>query len=174
MRFNASQTKDFIPKIAIENYTLQVVRQSKILGITLKDSLKWDSHVSNICNKARKKIWILRRMMNVGLSYELILDVYIKEVRSTLEDNSVIFHSGLTAKLPGKIENLQRNVLYNFSSYLGSKLSYSEARILYDKSALCKYCSMFAYYSCHVFSKRRDTKPLSDRQMLFHPGVTLI
>ena len=91
MRFNASQTKDFIPKIAIENYTLQVVRQSKILGITLKDPLKWDSHVSNICNKARKKIWILRRMMNVGLSYELILDVYIKEVRSTLEDNCFPF-----------------------------------------------------------------------------------
>ena len=58
-------------------------------------------------------------MMNVGLSYELILDIYIKEIRSTLEYNSVIFHSGLTAKLSRKIENIQRNVLYNLSSYLG-------------------------------------------------------
>ena len=112
------------------------MRTTKILGITIDDSLKWDSHVDQICEKARKRIWILRRMMNVGLDYEIILDVYKKEIRSVLEYNSIIFHSGLTLALSEKIESIQRNFLRNLSSYLGIKLSYSEARILYGTELL--------------------------------------
>ena len=82
MRINFSKSYDFNPVISIDEEELEVVRTTKILGITIDDSLKWDSHVDQICEKARKRIWLLRRMMNVGLDYEIILDVYNKEIRS--------------------------------------------------------------------------------------------
>ena len=107
MRFISSQTYDFHPKVTIDEEELKVVRSSKILGITIEDSLQWDAHVDNICSKARKRIWVLRRMMNIRLDYEIILDVFKREIRSILEYNLVIFHSGLTDKLSNRIEKNQ-------------------------------------------------------------------
>ena len=57
-------------------------------------------------------------MMILGLDFETILDVYFKEIRSVLEYGAVIFHSGLTNKLSGDIENVQTLVLKLLSNYL--------------------------------------------------------
>ena len=54
--------------------------ETKILGVTIQDSLKWDAHIDNICSKARKRSWTLRRIMTLGLDYEFIVDIFIKEV----------------------------------------------------------------------------------------------
>ena len=64
-----------------------------------------------VCAKACKRIWILRRLMEVGLDWEIILDVYYKEIRSVLEYASVVYHSGLTKKQSDALESVQRLVL---------------------------------------------------------------
>ena len=38
-----------------------------------------------ICEKAMKRMWTLRRMKSLNLDENLILDTYIKEIRSILE-----------------------------------------------------------------------------------------
>ena len=59
MRINFSKSYDFNPVTSIDDEDLEVVRTTKILGITIDNSLKWDSHVDQICEKARKRIWLL-------------------------------------------------------------------------------------------------------------------
>ena len=119
MAFNFSRSYDFPPDFHIGNNELQVVRESKVLGVVIRDDLKWDSHISYTCKRAARKIWVLRRMMQLGLDYNIILDIYQKEIRAILEYEAVVFHSGLSHKLSGDLENIQRTVLGLLSFYIG-------------------------------------------------------
>ena len=75
MIFNFSKTLDFDPTFSIGcGEELSVVRSSKTLGIVMSDDLKWEKHVEYICQKATSRIWILRRLMEMNLNHEFILE----------------------------------------------------------------------------------------------------
>ena len=78
------------------------------MGIILTESLSWQNNTDYICQKARQKLWILRRMTKLGLKTETLLDVYAKEVRSILELAVPVWHSGLTKKQSLDIERIQK------------------------------------------------------------------
>ena len=59
---------------------LEYVREAKILGLIITDDLKWTKNTQNITKKAMSKIWTIRRMKNLGLSDDVLFDVYIKEL----------------------------------------------------------------------------------------------
>ena len=122
---------DFFPDVRVGDNSLQVVSESKILGIIIQDSLKWNRHVQHICERARKKLFIIVNMMELKLDYNTIIDVYLKEIRSVLEYGSVVFHSGLTKKLADEIEDIQRIFCRLLAGYLKLSLSYSESCILF-------------------------------------------
>ena len=61
-----------------------------------------------MCKRAFSKIWMLRRMQNLGLDYMTILDYYLKEVRSLLELAVPAWHSNLSLKLTSDIERVQK------------------------------------------------------------------
>ena len=132
MRFNFSSKRDFFPEVEVDGEILQVVSVSKVLGIMIENSLNWKSHIDYICQKARKKFFILMNMMNLSLDYTIILDVYLKEVRPILEYGAVVFHSGLTRELSNDIENIQRNVFKILTRYINIKLSYTESCIFFE------------------------------------------
>ena len=69
--------------------------------------------------------------MEVGLDWEIILDVYYKEIRSVLEYASVVYHSGLTKKQSDALESVQRLMLKLLSNYLNLDLSANEAYIFF-------------------------------------------
>ena len=110
MFFNFSQTLSFLPRFNVGADELEVVHSTKLLGVFLNDQLRWNTHVEYICAKARKRIWILRRLMDLDLDSETILDIYYKEIRSILEYASVVFHSGLTKKQSDTLESVQKLV----------------------------------------------------------------
>ena len=57
--------------------------------------------------------------------------MYCNEIRSVLEYMCLVFHHGLTQELSNNIEAVQRLVLKLLSRYLGLRLSYNEACILF-------------------------------------------
>ena len=160
IRFNSCQKRDYFPSVKVENEVIQVVSKAKILGIWIEESLRWDSHIDHLCERARKRIWILRRMMNLGIDYFTIVDVFKKEIRSILEYNSVVFHSGLTTKQSDRIENIQRYFLRSLSFHLNVKFSYSEARIFFE----CDLLSSRRQDQCYSFVKKHLVR--SERGLL--------
>ena len=64
MKFNFSRNYDFPPELVISGFNdqLEVIRETKLLGIILTDDLKWAANTDYICKKAYKKMWSLRRM----------------------------------------------------------------------------------------------------------------
>jgi hypothetical protein len=71
-----------------------VVKQTKLLGIIVSDDLRWAHHVEYMCQRAYKKVWLLRRMKIIHLDQEIMLDFYCKEVRSILEFGVACWNSG--------------------------------------------------------------------------------
>ena len=82
MCINFRKSLKFPPIFRIGNCAqLEVVNQTKLLGIIILDELKWAHHVDYMCQRANKKIWLLRRKDILKLDLEIMLDFYCKEVR---------------------------------------------------------------------------------------------
>ena len=138
------------PRNASEKYN----KDSLFLWIHLNDSLKWNSHIDYIYSKASSRIWILLRMMELGIDYEVILDIYFKEIRSILEYGSVIFHSGLSRKLSRNIEAVQKRVLNHICKYLNLELTYDESCVVF----LAENLEARRVTACERFIKVQDQR----------------
>ena len=112
----------------------------------LSDNLSWYKNTQYICQKARKKLWILRRMVQLDLDIWILFDVYTKEVRSILELAVPAWHSGLTKQQSADIERVQK---ISFKLILGDQYeNYDNACNFFSTETLeqrrVKLCLKFA------------------------------
>ena len=110
MKFNFSRSSDFPPEISIQGFddNIEVVSKTKLLGVMLTSDLKWNANTEYMCNKAYKKLWILRRLKALHLDSTFIVEVYIKEIRSILELAVPAWHGSLTDQLSQDLERVQK------------------------------------------------------------------
>ena len=107
--FTKSRKWDFPPELKFSDGTLiEYIPDTKLVGVVLSENLQWHKNTSYICQKARQKIWILRRMVKLDLDPHTMFDVYTKEVRSVLELAVPVWHPGLTKLQSSDIERIQR------------------------------------------------------------------
>ena len=110
--FNKSRKRDFPPEFSFSNNeNLEVVEETRLLGIVISSDLRWHSNTMSICKKALSKLWLLRRMKALNLKPELIFDYYIKEMRTLAEQGVAIWNSGLTKAQVSDIERIQKVAL---------------------------------------------------------------
>ena len=81
------------------------------LEVWISEDLKWDTHISKICQKAYPRIKVLTKLKYVGSSTEDLIDIYTEFIRSLDEYASTTFHSSLTQKLENKLESIQKTSL---------------------------------------------------------------
>ena len=148
MKFNFSQQLDFPPEISVRGFknNIDVVTQTKLLGVILTDDLRWEANTRYICNRAYKKLWVLRRLSVLDVGHVILCDVYQKEVRTLLEVSVPAWHSGLTLDQAAQIERVQKVAV---KIILGkSSLPYSEALDILGLETLSqrrkKLCITFA------------------------------
>ena len=110
MKFSFSKTMDFPPEVSIKCFqnNIEVVRETKLLGVVISEDLKWEANTQYICSRAYKKLWILRRLRVLIDDDSFLVDVYQKEVRSILEFGVPAWHSGLTKLQSSQIERVQK------------------------------------------------------------------
>ena len=110
--FNKSRIFDFPPEVYFsDQQNLVVINDMKLLGVIITDNLRWQQNTDFICQKARQKLWTLRRMKRMKMNSSHIWDVYTKEVRSHLELAVPVWHSGLTKHQSAQIERIQKSAL---------------------------------------------------------------
>jgi hypothetical protein len=145
--FTKSRKWDFPPELHFSDGSqLECITETKLLGVVVSQDLKWFKNTVYICQKARQKLWILRRMLNFDLDVYQMFDVYIKEVRSILELAVPVWHSGLTKQQISDIESIQKTAFRiilqdKFVSYQLACSTFS-AQTLEERRA--KLCSKFA------------------------------
>ena len=108
--FNQAHKFDFLPKVKlVENRYLEVVEEVKLLGVTVSSNLKWHAHVADVCKRAHAKLWLIRRLINLNATTEILLDLYYKQVRSLMEYAAPLWSPGLTESDKEELERVQKS-----------------------------------------------------------------
>lgn len=96
------------PQISVGPHALQVVRSTKLLGVTVDDQLTWKQHVSNIVRSASFKIYMLRRLRSLGTPTEELRGVYLTFILPKLMYASPAWSSSLTLTQQQQLERVQK------------------------------------------------------------------
>ena len=144
--FNPSKNTDFIPEFKLSNENIEIVEETKLLGLVVSNDMSWASNTQNMVARCSKKLWMLRRLKNLGASIDDLVDVYSKQIRSILEYAVPVWHSSLTGQQRLDLEIIQKSA---FSIILGD--DYRSYRVALKslnmetlQSRRVKLCSKFA------------------------------
>ena len=147
MLFNKARKWDFPPELKYKDGSqVKIIEETKLVGVMISSNLKWESNTRYICQKARAKLWLLRRVKQLGLGASFLFDLYTKEIRSILEMAVPVWHSSITNKQSNTIERIQKMA---FRIILGEQYqSYHNALNFFGADTLhnrrIQLCSRFA------------------------------
>ena len=105
--FNFSNNYKFTTRPALDDETLEVVDQAKLLGVLTND-LKWDANTEMLVKKANTRIELLRKAASFSPSIEYLRTLYILYVRSIVEQSCVAWNSSLTLENINDLESVQK------------------------------------------------------------------
>ena len=125
MMFNPHRAYAATPRLTLsgmDDSYVEVVENFTLLGVKIRSDLKWWENTDYICQKAYRRLWLLRRLKILGASELELLDVYQKQVRSVLELAVPVWQPALTVQEKYQIERVQKCALYiilgqNYISY---------------------------------------------------------
>ena len=95
--------------IIVGNDTINLTASMNALGINIDDKLNFNSHVSNMCNKAGKQLNVLQQLKG-SLDYASRLSIYKSFIMSNFNYCPVVCMCTSKSSLP-KLENIQRRAL---------------------------------------------------------------
>ena len=101
----------------------EIVKSAKILGVIVRNDLKWIDHVDHITMKACRRSYLLKQLKRAGIDRKSLILFYCACIRSVLEYRCQAFHTNLPAYLFDQIERVHKRVL----RILFPEVSYSKA-----------------------------------------------
>ena len=108
MIFNFSKHHKFTTDLKIDDETLEIVSQAKLLGVVITNDLKWDKNTEYLIKKAHSRMELLRKVAEFTTSIEDKKEIYILYIRSILEQSCVVWHSSLTKENSDDLERVQK------------------------------------------------------------------
>ena len=134
------------PFTGAANY-LEVVEVFKLLD------LRWFDNPDYIRKKGYSRLWMIRRLRNLGASEQEMLDVYQKQVRSIMELAVPVLQAGLSQQEVKQIERVQRTAL---CIILGDGyLNYENALEVLE----CDGLTVRRYKLCKIFVRKSVKHP---------------
>ena len=116
MRLNEAKTKYIIfsraksnisTRITVNDNPIERKQHIKILGMWLQEDGGWSKNTQEYCKKAYSRLSMLTKLKYAGVQTEDLITIYKLFIRSTLEYNSVAFHSSLTSQQENALERCQ-------------------------------------------------------------------
>ena len=111
MIFNFTDNYQFSTRLTLENETLEVVKEAKLLGVIVSNDLKWQKNTEYIVKKAYRQMEILRIAASFGAPLEDKKLIYISYIRSVLEQSCHIWNSRLTEENIMDLERVQKSAV---------------------------------------------------------------
>ena len=112
MLFNPCNSIDFLPKFELENNHIELVEQSKLLGLIITSDLSWNANTEYMVRRCNNKMWMIKRLKKLGASQDDLLDVYCKQIRSILEFAVPVWNASITGENVSQIERIQKTFLH--------------------------------------------------------------
>ena len=109
MLFTRSRSWDFQPELLIDGNLLNVVESSKLLGVFVSSNMKWDKNIEYIRSKGMKRLWMLRRVKDLGGSLHDLLNVFDLQIRSVTEIACPVWNGSITKQHERILEGIQKS-----------------------------------------------------------------
>ena len=175
MLFNPCTSLDFMPDFEMEGQEIQLVEEMRLLGLIIRSDMKWTANTDFIVKKGFKKLWMMRRLKELGAKEDDLVDVYMKQIRPIMELAVPAWHGAITQAEKDEIERVQKAALH---IVLGNDyLSYRNALNTVNMDSLdnrrSKLCLKFAKKSSknkkhkHWFKVKSATKNTRQRKTKF-------
>jgi hypothetical protein len=103
----APSTREFQP-ITINGKIVGRVTSVKLLGLTISNNLKWNSHISHVCKKVPPRLCFLRQLKRAKLPASDLVFFYSTCIRPVIEYACQAFHDSLPKYLSDDLESLQK------------------------------------------------------------------
>ena len=80
MVFNKAKSVDVLPVLKMQGSdAIEVIDEIKLLGIIIRNGLKWQSNTRNIISKCFARMWLLRNLNKFGASEKQMLELYLQQ-----------------------------------------------------------------------------------------------
>ena len=111
LRFNFTTQPYTDDPLNINGEPFEIVESANVLGVTLTSDLKWNKHVSNIVEKASKRLYLLKQLKRAEVETSSLYKFNTACIRSVVEYACQVFHSSLPNYLSSEIESVQKRAL---------------------------------------------------------------
>ena len=98
MIINFTNKHKFTTRIQLNENSIEVVDQMKIIGTTIDNKLNWDTNTQNIIQKVNKQMLLLKNIKSFGASTIGMDDLWKIYCRYILEPSAVVLGPSLTEK----------------------------------------------------------------------------
>lgn len=140
-----ARTPPTLNPVSVSGQSLERVVTAKLLGVTIRNDLKWNNHVDLITIKAAKRLYLLRQLKRADVATTNLVKFYCSCIRSVLEYACQLFHSSLPQYLSDDIERIQKRAM----RIILPNLSYTDA---IEKAGLHTLYSRRESLSCKLFN----------------------
>ena len=142
MIFNFTRNFQFSSRIKMENQVIDIVSETKLLGVKVDDNLCWDKNTSSLVRRANGSMRLLHKLVDFGVPLDDLVQIYILYVRSILEQSCQVWHSSLTLENFQDLERFQKNGLKiilqeNYISYSNALDTTGLGTLFERRSKLC-------------------------------------
>ena len=110
MIFNFSKKYQFSTRILMNNSNLEIVEETKILGLIITPHLGWRRNTENLVTKANKRLFMLRNLVQFPIPIKELVILYGQFIRTILEFNSNVWFSSITEEESDDLERVQKSV----------------------------------------------------------------
>ena len=96
MIFNFSRDHQFTTRLQLNNHNIEIINETRLLGVQVTDDLKWNRNTEILVKKANQRMQILRKASEFTYNLKDRRQIYILYVRSILEQSCVVWNSSLS------------------------------------------------------------------------------
>ena len=111
IQFNKCNTNQQLHPVTINGKQAELIFESKVLCLTIRSDLKWNSHIDKIVKRASKRMYFLQQLKRAKVPISEILCFYCTFIRSVVEYASPVFHYAIPNYLCKHIEQIQRRTM---------------------------------------------------------------
>ena len=108
MIFNFTDDFQFGTRVYLENQLLEIVTETKLLGMIITSDLKWHRNTEMLVKKAFARMIILHKLIKFKVNTEDLLIIYKLYIRSIVEQNCQVWHYSLCQEDMLYLERVQK------------------------------------------------------------------
>ena len=169
---NYSKNYQFRPRLRVPGSSsdLEVLSSVKLVGVTLSADLKFHEHVNKIVKTANRKMWMLCRLKEFGMSQKDLIVIFTLFIRSKLEYSVPAWNASLTETDKEEIERIQKTMLKiiygdEYEDYPSALEKSNLTTVEERREALCLAFAL----KCIHDAKHKNLFKLNENRSQHHP-----